>query len=586
MNRIYFKKLSLILAVLFISHSFAVADDESDLAQARKMVEEKKYDKAVDKYLLLKELVRSNVDLHIELARVYSYKDDHENSIREYQAVLHSHPEKENEIIYELANQYKWNGNLEEALSSYKKALDYDPDNEQFRSDYAEVLSWLGRRSESLIIYNEILESNPLNIDVMLQKAEVLSWDDRLEEAEEVYERVLNLEPVNQTARNGIARVNVWKGYHRKGIELYNDILADNPEDEVALEGLVYAWHWEGNDTEAVQYLKRVLKINPERKEARKLYYQIINTKHPFIRSNVGYSKDKYDLAIFTHSLIFGDHLGNDFFYETIWDRTRYRKPGFPVIDANRGGLGFSHRINDYFEINSYSYFTHFDSSDFSPYTNASWFTYKPYNQLRFDLSYNREIFEDMTAIDNHIIANRGALSFDYKPNRFWFFSGKYSRGYFSDGNKDDTLLAKIEYRLNQTPFIKLYYNYYYADYSEQKFNGYFNPEWIQAHTLGVYASHRFTEKFFAEGQASVGYEAQDPGIRHPTYFAAAGLSYSIMDNWLISARAEYFDARPDMPSKGYSRKALMLSLTYNFGGETTEIRNATVPARPIPGQY
>jgi tetratricopeptide (TPR) repeat protein len=577
----FFILIAVVLA--FVTYGFA---DQTQIDVARQRVKERAYDEALSLYSASAAFVRTDPALMIEWARVYSYNNMHAEAIVLFEEIRQRYPETEKDIIFELANQYKWNDAVRESLPVYRKALEYFPDNSEIKKQYGEALAWSGEYRAAVTVYDDILSENKGEADTLLKKADVLSWHDKLEDAYFIYENLLSNDPDNTDALNGIARMHVWQGRHRQGINEYKEILATDPYNESTLEGLAFAYRWEGENQRAVDVLEKLLEINPERRAAGILYSEIQSSQKPYCTSYTAYSDDKYDLAIFTQGLRTGVHISYDTTIEALYEWQRFRKPNNPLVDAHRGGVGMSHRIGDLFEVNSYLYGTHFDSVGFTSFTNASWFTYKPFNTVRFDMSYNRETYDDMTALARHVISDTGGISFDYKPNRFWFFSGKYSRGFFSDGNVQDALLAKAEYRIFREPYLKTYYNYYYSDFSEQKNNGYFNPGWIQAHTMGLYGSHKILNKVFFEGQSSIGYEMQDPGIRTPTYFGALGITYSVCKNWLFSIRCEYFDARPDMPSKGYSRKSAIASLTYNFGGETSEIRDATVPSRPIPGAY
>ena len=106
----------------------------------------------------------------------------------------------------------------------------------------------------------------------------------------------------------------------------------------------------------------------------------------------------------------------------------------------------------------------------------------------------------------NKVIVNSGGASMDFRPNRYFFFSGSFKRGQYSDGNMQNIFLGKAECRILQKPFIKGYYNYYYSGWGKMMNTGYFNPHKMDSHSGGLYASKNLTDKLFAEGQGSGGY--------------------------------------------------------------------------------
>jgi len=170
--------------------------------------------------------------------------------------------------------------------------------------------------------------------------------------------------------------------------------------------------------------------------------------------------------------------------------------------------------------------------------------------------------------MNKKIIANSGSISFDLKPNRYWFFSSKYKRSHYSDKNNQNTIFSRLEYRLWQKPYLKLYYNFYYSDWADQTNNGYFNPKSIFSNTGGIYGSIHLWKKLFWENQFSMGYEVQKPKQSRPTYYVSTSLNYALPHNVGLFTRAEYFLANDTNPSKRYSKGTIWFGLTYSFGGE------------------
>ena len=564
---------------------FGAEDFDQTLAKARKFVNEKSYNDALENYTKISEGLRKDPGLVIEWARVYTYADEHADAIRLFEEVRTRYPEHAQEILRELGDQYKWNKNLLKAIETYKEALKNDPGNIAVEIGLAEALACNGRHVEAIKSYDQVLKKDPKSIQALLAKAEVLSWMDKLEESRKLYKYVLEIEPGNVKAALGEARVMVWAGYHRKGVARYRAVLKDHPDDAEALEGLAYAYHWDGNESKSLEAVKRVIAITPNREAARNLYMDIKNARSPYTVNYNWYWEDKNKLSVQGAGQRMGLYPDSVSMVEGIYEWRRSRQKGMGASKINVGGVGLKRKFGDQVEVNSYLYGTNFGHIDYTAFTTDTWMTVRPDNVWRFDLSYNRSTFDDVGSIYNKIVVNSGGASFDFKPDRFMFFSASFKRGLYSDGNTQNTVFAKAEYRLCNKPYMKAYYNYYYSAWGKMMNSGYFNPKKEDSHSGGGYISWDVADKLFVELQGSGGYEYQTPKAYHPTYFFGGTLNYRISSNWMASLHGETFKAFPDLNSEGYSRQAVVLSVTYSMGAEAPELFRTTAPSRLATGR-
>ena len=563
------KVFSILFLAVILSSSplFGGEVQEDPLSKARRLVDQKSYNDALEVYDGLNAQLSQDPNLLIEWARVYTYANRHPQAIAIFERVRKEYPEKEKDILRELGDQYKWNGQLTQAIAAYRRGLELDPGNLQIEIGLAQALSWDKRRQEAIETYDKVLSADPKNINALLGKAEVLSWDDKLEKAKKIYEEVLKTDPQNVDALNGMARICVWQGYHRRGIKRYLQILKDHPENPEAMEGIAFAYHWDGQEGMALKAVEKLMFAYPDRHAGGELYDQIRDIKKPHVLQGNRFSDDRNHLYIAAEKAHVGTYVGDSTIVGAAYEWYLYRQPGKVPLNGNRGGMDISHKFNQYLEANSYLYLAKYSAYGFTPFTTNTWLTFKPNDILRLDGGYDRETFEDITSMNRKIIANSGSISFDLKPNRYWFFSSKYKRSHYSDKNNQNTIFTTAEYRLWQKPFLKLYYNFYYSDWADQTNNGYFNPKSIYSNTGGVYGSTTLWKKLFWENQLSMGYEVQNPKQSRPTYYASTSLNYSLPHGVGLFGRAEYFLADDTNPSKRYSKGTLWFGLTYSLGG-------------------
>ncbi len=582
--------LSLFISMCFIANVFAEDSFNEELSKARQLVEQKSYDKALKVYMNISEGLHKNTGLTIEWARVYTYANKHGEAIKLFEEVRSMHPERSTEVLRELAEQYKWNGQIPKAIAVYREGIALGVEDLRMLLGLAEALFWNGQKNEALQIYDTILGRWPDNIDALLGKANILSLQDKLEESYALYQKVLDKYPDNLDALNSQAKILVWQGYFRKGMVRYKEIQNRYPNNPDEIEGMAFAYHRLGDDTRAVEKIRELLKLCPDRKEAQDLYDQIKNSQHPFVRPYGGFTNDSTPQTISTGGVSTGVPLDYSTSLNAVYENQVLRKKSSDesTLSVNRTGLGLYRILGDTYEFHTFLYESSFDKVDFNPFTTNTWVTYKPDDYWRFDLAYDRETFEDNDAILDKIITNSPSLSVDFRPDRYWFLNLKYKRSYFSDNNRQDQVFGTAEYRLSQVPFIKLYYNYYYSNWADPDLtHGYFDPRSLLSHTLGVDTSVDLTKKLSIETKISGGYEFQrKPNVYveesdHPTFYAEASLNYRFTDNWLLSVTSNFFTTWPDHGQRSYQKRGAFLSMTYNFGANPAGLHRATRPSRP-----
>jgi len=557
-------------------------DPASFLDQARSLVEQKQYAAALEVYAKIESWLWRDPGLVIEMARAQTYADRHAEAIRLFEEVRKQRPEKQYEFLADLGDQYCWNGQAKEAEPVFRAALQHNPQDLRARLGLGRALLWSDQPRAAGEEYDRVLAVQPANIEALNGKADALSRIDRLEEAIRLFQQVTAIDPHNVGALNGIARCRVWQGYHRQGRDLYLAVIKEFPGNPDALEGLAFAQHWDGRDDQANQTLSGLIAAYPERQAGQQLHREIEYAQQPVITQGNRYWRDKYGNSTQQHDLRAGFHLDEVTTLEAIYDWRRFGDRNNPDMDVNRAGIGIGHKFSDLIELNSFWYANDYDYADFTPLTADNWLTLRPNDLWRFDFAYNRETYEGQQASLNHIVMDSGSASADFLPNRYLLFSGKYKYSSYSDNNEQSSFLGKAELRVCQKPYVKFYYNYYDSTWADQYDHGYFNPKRYHSHTLGLYTGFNITERLFFETQASYGHEWQVPNADNPTYFAAAGFRYRIVENWQLLGRSEFFEASPDSShnSGGYRETMVFLGISHNFGEPSGELSGEEILQR------
>lgn len=550
------------------------------LAKARAQAKGWNYDAAIELYDSVSAECYARPGLLIEWGRVYASAGKHDEAIERFEKLRGLYPEKSDRILIELGDQYKVSGKLQKAVDVYGIVLDADPANKHIRLSRAEVLSWQGDHDFAVAEYDIFLAQHPSDRSVLLAKAQVLSWADRLEQAEPIYRKVLEDDPQNLKAKAGLARIEVWKGYNRLGQKMYQEILVSEPNNLEVLNGLAKTQFWDGRGDLASGTIQKILEIDPENKDALGTSKQIAGSRSLYASQFNSNSSDKNGLRVSYTGFMIGGRIDDLTSVSLIWPRQKSEDS--TVISGNKYGFSLIKRLSETVEIDTYMYTSDYDFIGFRPFTTNTWVTIKPDDVWRFKISANREIFEDAGSLINKIIVDGGSFTLDYEPDRFQLFSVSYKKGWYSDGNEQDSVFAKAEYGISTLPVVRVYYNIYNSKWGRQLDSGYFNPLSIMSQSLGIYTNYALNDSLSGDARVSYGYENQAPVSDTPTYYYSASLDYLITHNFKVQLKGEHFNASSAQSAGGYARTSTTVGFTYNFAQAPREIENAQSYSRVI----
>ena len=114
--------LSLLAALTFSLSAFG-----GDLAQARILVDQKRYAEAIAIYETLVSVPPGQADLLIEAARVNAWGDRHPSSARLYRQALDAAPDRRYDVLLPLAWQLAWGNCHDEAIPLFREVANQVP---------------------------------------------------------------------------------------------------------------------------------------------------------------------------------------------------------------------------------------------------------------------------------------------------------------------------------------------------------------------------------------------------------------------------------------------------------------------------
>ncbi len=195
------------------------------------------------------------------LLRRRSRKADHPDALTDKQVAR---------IWQNVADNYTHAGDYDQAITTYKNAVKWAPDNIDLRLKLVDAYQSEGRWQAAENELHRILDKEPDHVPALTLLAESYSEGYYPGQARRLWLRILELEPQNPVARQQLAhtyaeegsRFSYW-GQHKKAIEVYQKGLKHVPDSQrlLAMMGGTYAEI--KNFKQARQYLEQARAVNP-----------------------------------------------------------------------------------------------------------------------------------------------------------------------------------------------------------------------------------------------------------------------------------------------------------------------------------
>ncbi|MCG2720682.1 MAG: tetratricopeptide repeat protein, partial [Thermodesulfovibrionales bacterium] len=90
---------------------------------------------------------------------------------------------------YEAEKEGKW----EEAIESYRRALDLDPASSYLKTQISAMLLRMGKISEAVTIAEDVLDADPKYINALMLLGELYNAQKKTDQAIETYKRALRI---------------------------------------------------------------------------------------------------------------------------------------------------------------------------------------------------------------------------------------------------------------------------------------------------------------------------------------------------------------------------------------------------------
>jgi tetratricopeptide (TPR) repeat protein len=155
----------------------------------------------------------------------------------------------------------------EEAIASYRRAIEIDPKDPNAPYNMGFALEKQGKLDEAIDSYRKALELNPLGDRAYHQLGHALRNQGKLEEAIASFRRAIALNPNEARYRDCLGGALEAEGKLDEAIENYRRAAEANPNDIWSHIHLGHALGTQGKLDEAIQSYQRALEIDPKNPE-------------------------------------------------------------------------------------------------------------------------------------------------------------------------------------------------------------------------------------------------------------------------------------------------------------------------------
>ena len=159
-------------------------------------------------------------------------------------------------------------GNLHQAITAYRKAVQIDPYNKNARMNLAGLLEHTGNPQEAVQHYVKAITIDPKSVRAHYGLGFALQKSGRMEDAIKLYNRTIEIDPRSVIAYNLLGRALKESGKPQEAMQQYRKAIEVDPKSADAHHNLGMALANSGNAAEAIKEYRRTIEINPKLQSA------------------------------------------------------------------------------------------------------------------------------------------------------------------------------------------------------------------------------------------------------------------------------------------------------------------------------
>jgi tetratricopeptide (TPR) repeat protein len=227
---------------------------------------------------------RAEAYFHFSKARLLDEQGQSNQAIEEYKKALEIDPG--NSLIYsEIAESYLRNRRVRDAVDAAQKAIQLDANNIEahklLSTVYVQVLGNANQQpisqetiDNAIHEFEEIVRLDPTESQAYLMLGRLYQIKNEPQKAAEIYDKFLGLEPGSEEGISALARLQIDNGNNEEAVRLLEKFLESNPDSADVLETLGQAHLNLEHFDKAVEAYRKVLATDPDNVDLKKALAQ------------------------------------------------------------------------------------------------------------------------------------------------------------------------------------------------------------------------------------------------------------------------------------------------------------------------
>lgn len=504
-------RLLLVLAAIGASAPAAAAD----LADARALVEQRRYAEAIAVYDGLLAEPPRRADLLIEAARVNAWADRHAASAGLYRQAIEAAPQRRHDVLLPLAWQLAWRGTHAEAMPLFREVADSMPGQRtEALHGLAESLAADNRLAEALAVYRAL--AAPADIKARHGEARMLLWLDRHDEAAAGYRALLASDPDDRAAQIGLARALNYGGRHFAAVSTYAAAVGGQttPATETRVERAT-ALRWSGLEDASLATLGDAAGRDAD--ELRRLLTREVASS---LRAEIETAWDSDELEIHALSVGWQQRFAEGRMTDVAARSVRLEKNG-QRTDGHQLMLKAGTRLGNV-EDGLFWPALSLGVRDYDGWQTAAWKLqgkWIPADFWRIDVEAGNEVIENIESVDNRVTLNALSAGVDWRFAPRWGATLGAAVLRFDDGNRRTRLVGRIEHVVTtaQPRIVVGLEGMGFRDSDPTVARGYYNPERYREFKALVRGEHQ-AAGWLLEARLALGKLWETPGSSSGLY--------------------------------------------------------------------
>ncbi len=205
----------------------------------------------------------SSASDHVDLGMEYSEQGQFDEAIAEFQKALELEPDNV-DAQRNLGTAYFDQGKWEKAVVAYERAIEIDPNWDEAYGELAAVYAKLGRLEEAVAAGEKAIELIPDEASAHLNLGVAYKNQGQIDKAIIEYEKAIELDPDLSMPHYNLGIIYSGQGRLDEAVAEWEETIKLAPDDVMAHSNLGLAYYEQGRLDEAVVVLEKGLQIDPD----------------------------------------------------------------------------------------------------------------------------------------------------------------------------------------------------------------------------------------------------------------------------------------------------------------------------------